>query len=302
MNKIGIVILNYLNFNDTIECVDSLLLQKETSYQIVLVDNCSHNESFEKLVEKYQGKSCIDIIQTSKNLGYAKGNNAGIVFLKEKYGIENMLILNNDTIFTDPTYLSFLQHYPIGTSIGAIGTRIIGRDNLNQNPRYDSTNLKRLVKDSIYFTLESIGMIKYYQKIKKKVKSKKHKENLSTSTTSKEESDEYFLHGSAIFLTENYLSKVNGFYPDTFLYYEENILDIIMEKLELKMVYDSSKEIYHKEDQSSAMSFQNVESTFIKYLAQSVRIALKVKLMNINKILQHINSMEYERKESKIAK
>lgn len=298
MNKIGIVILNYLNFNDTIECVDSLLQQEETSYQVVLVDNCSHNESFEVLVRKYEQEPTIDIIQTTGNLGYAKGNNVGIVFLKEKYNIQNILILNNDTIFTDSTYLAFLQQYPIDTSVGAIGTKIIGKDGINQNPRYDSTNFKRVLKDSVYFSLDEFGIIKYYQKLKTIIKKDSQSDSSQPTDQSNEEKDEYFLHGSAIFLTENYLSKANGFYPDTFLYYEENILAIIMKKLDLKMVYDSDKEIYHKEDQSSAMSFDNVKSTFTKYLAKSIRIALKVQLMSIDKILQHINSMEYERKES----
>ena len=302
MNKIGIVILNYLNVNDTIECVDSLLQQEESSYQVVLVDNCSHNGSFEVLVEKYEQEPAIDIIQTTGNLGYAKGNNAGIVFLKEKYNIQNMLILNNDTIFTDPTYLSFLQQYPIDTSVGAIGTKIIGKDGVNQNPRYDSTNLKRVLKDSVYFSLDEFGIIKYYQKLKATIKKDTQSDISQSINQSDKKNEEYFLHGSAIFLTENYLSKANGFYPDTFLYYEENILAIIMKKLDLKMVYDSNKEIYHKEDQSSAMSFDNVKSTFTKYLAKSIRIALRVQLMSIDKILQHINSKKYERKESGLVK
>lgn len=298
MDKIGIVILNYLNYQDTIECVDSLLQQKGSDYQAVLVDNCSPNGSFEELKKKYQDESDIDVIQTTGNLGYARGNNTGIVFLKEKYGIFNILILNNDTVFTDSHYLAFFQHYPIGTVVGAIGTRIIGKDGLNQNPRYDATDTKRVLKDAVYFTLDDYGIIQYYQKIKNRIKKQKSEESGSDSNLTGNKTGSYFLHGSAIFLTENYLKKANGFYPETFLYYEENILSIIMKKLGLCMVYDDSTEIYHKEDQSSAMSFQNVKSTFTRYLAQSVRIALKVKGMNINKILQRINKAEYQRKET----
>ena len=297
MNKIGIVILNYLNYQDTIECVDSLLKQEGATYQAVLVDNLSPNESFDVLAKQYQDEAAIDVIQTNGNLGYAKGNNAGIVYLKEKYGIQNMLILNNDTIFTDPAYLAFLQQYPIGKDIGVLGTKIIGRDGKNQNPRYDSTGTKRLVKDVVYFTLDEYGIIKYYQKVKALLKNKKSPA-ASESVVEQKGEGEFFLHGSAVFLTENYLKLANGFYPDTFLYYEENILSIIMQKLGLKMVYDDTTEIYHKEDQSSAMSFNNVKSTFIKYLAQSIRIALKVKLMDIEKVLKRINTATYQRKES----
>lgn len=299
MKKIGIVILNYLNYHDTFECVDSLLKQKNADYQAVIVDNHSANESFTALTQKYQHYSTVDVIQTSQNLGYAKGNNTGIVYLKEKYDILNVLVLNNDTVFIDSNYLNFLQHYPIGTEIGAVGTRITGKDGLNQNPRYDSIDLKRIFKDSIYFTLEAHGLIKYYHKLKEKLnKNNKQSHNETGEAIQK---GKYFLHGSSLYLTENYLKKANGFYPDTFLYYEENILAVIMEKLALKMVYDDSQEIYHKEDQSSAMSFNNVKSTFTKYLAQSVRVGLKVKLMNTEKILNRINSTKYNRKESDFA-
>lgn len=297
MRKIGLVILTYMNYKDTIECVDSLLLQEGVDFHAVLVDNCSPNEAFEVVAEKYASEPRIDVIQTTGNLGYAKGNNAGIVYLKEKYDIHNILILNNDTIFTDKNYLAFFAQYPIGANIGAIGTRIIGQDGLNQNPRYDATDLKRVVKDSVYFTLDSFGMIKYYQKLKGKVIGKKPQTAVAAAQVPFDSSKEYFLHGSALFLTENYLNHSNGFYPDTFLYYEENILAIIMKKMNLKMVYDASVEIYHKEDQSSAMSFNNVKETFTKYLAQSVRIALKVELMSIDKILEHVNSTAYQRKE-----
>ena len=302
MKKIGLVILNYMNFKDTIECVDSLLLQENVSYQAVLVDNCSPNESFQVLTEKYGLEPQIDIIQTFGNLGYAKGNNAGIVYLKEKYGIANMLILNNDTVFTDNDYLAFLSQYPIGKKIGAIGTRIKGRDGLNQNPRYDDTDLKRVAKDAVYFTLDSFGIIKHYRWLKEKVVRPKSESVVSNSKGQADKAKKYFLHGSALFLTENFLNHSNGFYPDTFLYYEENILAIMMQKMDLEMVYDPNVEIYHKEDQSSAMSFNNVKESFTKYLAQSNRIALKVKLMNIEKILNHVNSVEYQRKESESVK
>ena len=43
---VGIVVLNYKNFNETIECVNSLLLQREVLLTIVVVENGSENESY----------------------------------------------------------------------------------------------------------------------------------------------------------------------------------------------------------------------------------------------------------------
>ena len=47
--EIGIVVLNYKNFHETIECVKSILLQKDVFFNIVIVDNGSSNESYDEL-------------------------------------------------------------------------------------------------------------------------------------------------------------------------------------------------------------------------------------------------------------
>ena len=46
---LGIVILNYLNYKDTLECVKSLLGQSYKAFYIVIVDNHSANESYQVL-------------------------------------------------------------------------------------------------------------------------------------------------------------------------------------------------------------------------------------------------------------
>lgn len=291
MKKLGIVILNYLNFNDTIECVESLDNQKNKNFEVVIVDNYSQNSSYENLEEQYNQIENIHLIKTTKNLGYAKGNNVGIQFCKEQLGIQNVLVVNNDVIFTDENYVDFLLNYDIGETIGAVGTFITGSDGLNQNPNYTPTTKKRLIKDVIYFSLEKWGVLKYYTKLKLKTKETPNTEETNEIVTKEEESNDrkYFLHGSAIFLTENYLRQLDGFYPETFLYYEENILAILMDKLHLKMVYTGEANIFHKEDQSSAMSFGNNDKVFKQYLIESIKIAIKVKFLNVDKIKKIMN-------------
>jgi GT2 family glycosyltransferase len=59
------------------------------------------------------------------------------------------------------------------------------------------------------------------------------------------------LHGAAIFFTENYLKDYIGFYPETFLYYEEEFLALICRRLGFKQLYMPEISIDHKEDASS---------------------------------------------------
>lgn len=146
MKKVGIVVLNYKNYTDTIECLDSLFAITYPNVEIVVVDNDSKNESLAAIAEalKKQGKeyarldeatlnSCGDVrtntilFQAPSNRGYAAGNNWGIrtALLRNA---EYVLILNNDTVvqqgFLEPL-VAFAEGDP---RIGAVGPKIMKLD------------------------------------------------------------------------------------------------------------------------------------------------------------------------------
>lgn len=292
--EIGIVILNYLNWTDTFECIESLEQQTNQNFQIVVVDNASNNESFAELSKRYKGVDQVHLLRNEENLGFAKGNNTGILYCKNILKLKNVLVINNDVIFTDPDYIDFLVHYDIEDSIGVIGTKIIGADGQNQNPNYFNPSVKAVFREYSIPLLRKYhltGILDMGRMVKKVVKKPRPASNESRS---QESSKPYVLHGSVIFLTEHYLSKMNGLYPETFLYYEEEILGLVCKKLNLKMIYTDLKEIYHKEDQSSQMSFQNLEGVKYKFARESVRTGLKVSRMSAKEITTKINSYPYE--------
>ncbi|HYK08315.1 MAG TPA: glycosyltransferase family 2 protein [Candidatus Eisenbacteria bacterium] len=92
-----IVILNWNGYQDTVECMESLLRIKYRNFRVVLIDNASENNEYDKLIKKYKENSNIHIIRNKTNIGFAGGVNVGI-----KFSIENnadyTLLLNNDTI------------------------------------------------------------------------------------------------------------------------------------------------------------------------------------------------------------
>lgn len=290
--EIGIVILNYLNWKDTVECIDSLKDQTNQNFKIVIVDNNSDNESVDELRSRYENTEQIHLLVNKENLGFAKGNNTGILYCKTILNINNILVINNDVIFTDKDYIDYLINYPINDNIGVVGTEIIGSDGKNQNPRYFNPTFKSVFREFLSPIINS-NLANEIRKIRDKRKSKPQ-----TSTTNKSplvnNTKGLILHGSVLYFTENYIQRINGFYPETFLYYEEEILALVCHKLGLKMEYDSTKSIYHKEDQSSQISFQNLEKVKRKFARRSVRIGLKVSLLNRKSIQNVINSEVYE--------
>ncbi|HEV0331240.1 TPA: glycosyltransferase family 2 protein, partial [Streptococcus pneumoniae] len=80
--KIGIVILNYLNWEDTLECINSLRSQSDQDFEAVIVENGSPNESVSRIRDYIKNDKNIHICVVDNNLGYANGNNMGILYLK----------------------------------------------------------------------------------------------------------------------------------------------------------------------------------------------------------------------------
>lgn len=104
--KLPIIILNWNGFNDTQECINSILAKKIKNITIYLIDNGSETNDTQAIHKYYDNNPSIKIIYNSKNLGYTKAHN---LVLKDliKEGSKFIFLLNNDTIASSKS-LSFL--------------------------------------------------------------------------------------------------------------------------------------------------------------------------------------------------
>ncbi|WP_051906878.1 glycosyltransferase family 2 protein [Methylomarinum vadi] len=93
-DKVFIIVLNWNGITDTLECLFSLREIDYPSFEIVVVDNGSSDDSVAQINKFFPD---ITLLQTGKNLGYAEGNNVGIRHSLEQ-GADYIFILNNDTI------------------------------------------------------------------------------------------------------------------------------------------------------------------------------------------------------------
>lgn len=262
----GIVILNYLNSVVTKDTVDLLLKQKNIeNFLIVIVDNGSNNGSVELFENSFGYISQVVILSLSDNLGYAKGNDVGIRYLRQQ-NIDNILIMNSDISFSDNSGLSSLFH-SIPTGVGVVGPNIIGENGYPSNPIYLSVDFKSTL---IRFIYNLVGDF-FPKKIKTKVKSKTDITFKSALLESKFSrlNDDFFLHGAAFVLTSSYFEVIPELYPKTFLYYEAQILKILSTKFHLKYYFNASVLMKHLEDQSSALSYGNKANIKQKMVAKS---------------------------------
>ena len=103
-SDIAIIVLNWNNKEDTINCLQSLEKQEDVNINIIVVDNGSIDNPVPIIKDQFHD---IDIIETGSNLGYAGGNNVGIRDALEQ-GVEFITVLNNDTVL-DPNCIRELE-------------------------------------------------------------------------------------------------------------------------------------------------------------------------------------------------
>ncbi|MBL0107014.1 MAG: glycosyltransferase family 2 protein [Ignavibacteria bacterium] len=100
--KASVIIVNYNGRSFLRECIDSLMKQTFTDFEIIFVDNNSSDGSYEFMKENYNSEN-ISLIRSEINLGFAGGNNLGFRHCKG----ELIVLLNNDTV-TDKNWLKGL--------------------------------------------------------------------------------------------------------------------------------------------------------------------------------------------------
>jgi GT2 family glycosyltransferase len=102
----GLVILNWNNAADTIECLENLVECDPRPERIAIVDNGSADSSLAEIQSWWESTALhksldpdwIDVIAAGANLGFAGGSNVGLRRLIQDSSLSHIILLNNDTI------------------------------------------------------------------------------------------------------------------------------------------------------------------------------------------------------------
>ena len=223
MDKIKVlaVILNYMTYDMTLNLIAQLnTINTNNIYMsVMVVDNCSPNESAEVLKQKASEDNFI-FYANDKNSGYAAGNNIGIRYAA-KNEFKYSWILNNDVKITDTDILNKLvSKAEESESIGGVGPKIINTDGSVTSPYVDKPS----------FTDMSFGILFY----------RNHRKNVSNISQKV-----YRLHGCCMLLKNSIMEKINYMDERTFLYLEEEILAERMDRAGAYMFYMAEAEITH---------------------------------------------------------
>ncbi len=269
MDKVAAVVLNYKNYNDTIECVDSLLLQKNIDLEIIIVDNNSGNESVEVLQKKYENNTGIKLLVNDKNLGFNRGNNIGIRYAYDVKRCEFVLVINNDTVFPNCYIIKQIVD-TYSPYVAVISADVIGTDARWQAPAFYFQN--KLISQT-FFTCFSVilnylffNQLKWLIMQKRKFISGKNELNKQAinSQSTMDSNNAYIIQGSAFMLTPCFFRFYQQLYPRTFLYWEEICLSWYLHKTKLKTLLANNHPIIHKDNRSFSFDLSTEQVQPIK--------------------------------------
>lgn len=120
MSLISFIILNYNGSEETSKLVDAISLWDRSmiDFSVIIVDNCSEDNSFDKLKNKYTDSDFIDVISSEKNGGYSYGNNYGAKYAIKKYNPKYIAISNPDVVIEQDMICKLLYTFETDSRIG----------------------------------------------------------------------------------------------------------------------------------------------------------------------------------------
>ena len=227
---LSVVIVNYQTFELTRNTVNSILkYDYPFSYEILVVDNASGDDSLSKLQDYFGDK--VEFIASPSNSGFAAGNNLALSVAKGEY----VLLLNSDTFVWENTLEDIYNYMESHSDVGASGCRV-----LLENGDLDKACKRTFpnVKNS-FFRLFHIPN-----------KSKDDNYNLDNLPD-----DEVYeidcLTGAFMFIRKDALDEI-GFLDETFFMYGEDIdLCFRIKEAGWKIVYYGKSKITHLKGASS---------------------------------------------------
>ena len=239
MEHVGIVILNYNNSSDTINCIESVLKYTTVPIKIVVVDNGLNDvnsiiEISNYLTENVKKEEYVDInvkkvspillpkitlLKLEANLGYALGNKKGIELLYRDSSVESIMILNNDILFIENIIPDLLKELSILEKAFLVSPLLLKKDGVSID--YTCARNNYSFKE---FILSYISKFFDPFSIRKKIYQKNHLLINNPGLLNEQYFEIEMPSGSCMLARKDDFRKIGDFDSNTFLYCEENIL------------------------------------------------------------------------------
>ncbi|RLB07043.1 MAG: glycosyltransferase family 2 protein [Deltaproteobacteria bacterium] len=224
---VSIIIVNWNTKDLLLSCISSVYssISKNLKYEIIVVDNGSHDGSSEAVKKSYPQ---VLVIQNKKNLGFAAANNIAFKIMKGKYA----LLLNTDCTLTKgavEALYSFMEEHP---EAGITCGQLLNPDGSKQN---SFSNFPSLLE---YITNKSLLKIIWPSRFPSKYNSYNKPIEVDSCI------------GACVLLRKEAIEEVGYFDEDYFFFFEETDLAFRLKKAGWKVYFVPCAKIYHAQGKS----------------------------------------------------
>lgn len=307
MGNISFVILNYKTYQETIACAESILsVRNGEDVRIVIVDNGSGNESVRCLKERFSGEEAVHIVCAEENLGFACGNNLGIRYAREHFDPDFIVAANSDILFEQRDYCERLRAVYQRRRFDILGGDIVDASrtqHFNPVARERSYTINYMRKQVFVSWAKAVlfSLIRFFH-LKKAVAGhygittdergvdvRDGSKNLTTREVDgmsvaadsriEEELEGVLLHGCCLVFSRDFFREFDGFYDQTFLYAEEEILYYLAMKKGMTVLYSPEIACMHKEAVTTntlRKDFCDAKIFYFKHITKSYRLFLRL--------------------------
>ncbi len=220
---VAIVLINWNNYQDTLECIASIQHSTYKNIEIIVVDNNSQNNSVQILKNKAKE---INLILSNENTGFTGGNNIGIAYAR-KINAEFIFLLNNDTLIEKLAIEELVLASKAHNKVGIFTPKIFFHPD------------RHLIwsAGTVYDRKKLMGM------------------NFSYKRNDNSELDEIrdldYAVGCALLIRSSVIQKIGALTEDYFATWEDVDFGLRAKEAGFRILYVPSSTIWHKESSSS---------------------------------------------------
>ena len=223
---ITIVIVNW-NTKDLLrDCLESVYKTiRNITFEIIVVDNASRDNSVAMLGEKFPG---VRIIENSENRGFGAANNQAFAVMRGRYA----LLLNTDTVLTENAVHELFAFMENHDDAAMAGGQLLNSDGSSQNSIANFPTVLSL--------LANTSLLEYLFPRRFPSKRYVHKEPLEVES----------VIGACMLVRKKAMDEVGMFDERYFFFFEETDWACQMRSAGWKIYHVPSALIYHLQGQS----------------------------------------------------
>jgi len=242
--KIGFVFTNYNSTSFTKDLIKSLnLINSDIKGPIIVVDNNSDEENVKELKLLKEENTNLHLILSTINLGYFRGLNAGIKYIKDNFKEINFIVIgNNDLIFAADFIDTIKKRSEIFNRYPVISPNIITDTGIHQNPHVikELSFSREFIYDIYFANYLFAKAIRYISKLTNRFTDRNDESDHETAQPI------YQGHGSCYILGPLFLTNFEELFAPTFLMGEEFYLSIQLRSKNYQVYYEPSIKIIHQ--------------------------------------------------------